>query len=301
MDHIGGPSYEQQKAAPPRTFTRAAPNTLSVPTDPQPPPKPPRTRQRADPATETRPATALSPFSAEYRFARHEELSMASDSTAPTKPFPGLRKTARRGPPPVPYLREEQRYCTRCRIVKPYRAHIVERFFFNFCEAAWAFTTYTFATLVGFVASHADIDIDAQIIVIIALSALFMSFTAALVIAHARQIMIGQTTVELMHIRGLKERDSAMLARVFSLWEMGAKKRTRARWDAEWGSPDREGNLWWQGSTRAEWVSVMGESWIGWIFPIGRGPSNGMDYVPNPRFDSEGRPRPREQWPEELR
>ena len=44
-----------------------------------------------------------------------------------------------------------------------------------------------------------------------------------------------------------------------------AKGRTRDRWDAEWGSLDREGNLWWQGSAWKEWTSVMGTSWVGWI------------------------------------
>ena len=48
-----------------------------------------------------------------------------------------------------------------------------------------------------------------------------MCFTAALAIAHTRQIMMGQTTVELMYIRGMKERENAMMARVFGLWEVG--------------------------------------------------------------------------------
>ncbi|KAL1741379.1 DHHC palmitoyltransferase-domain-containing protein, partial [Schizophyllum fasciatum] len=315
MARIGGPSYEQQRMAeeqPARLSTAADLNRLSVPSS-------------SHHAThDTRDSTAYPTLS------ETKKLSLISDASAPLPPAsvppPGFPRSKReekemqralhiaRRPPPVPYLRDEQRYCTRCNIVKPYRAHHCRacgtcilrydhhcpwigqcvgaqnyKFFFNFCEAAWVFTTYTFVTLVAFVATHGEIDIDPQIIVIIALSALFMCFTAAMAIAHTRQILMGQTTVELMQIRGMKERENAVMARVFSLWEISAKKRTRERWDAEWGALDREGNLWWQGSARKEWTSVMGERWIGWIFPIGRGGDDGMHYQPNPRFDPEGR------------
>ncbi|KAI5831016.1 hypothetical protein K523DRAFT_301437 [Schizophyllum commune Tattone D] len=337
-ERIGGPSYEQQQqqqqqngtARLPRLSTTTDPARLSVPASSQ------TARDSTAPHEETKKMSMVSdttpmpsptiPLSLP---SPTEPSSMASPTLPPASaPLPGFPRSKReakemeralhiaRRPPPIPFLREEQRYCTRCRIVKPYRAHHCRacgtcvlrydhhcpwigqcvgaqnyKFFFNFCEATWVFTTYTFATLVSFVATHGDVDIDPQIIVIIALSALFMCFTAAMVIAHTRQIMMGQTTVELMYIRGMKERENAMMARVFGLWEVGAKGRTRDRWDAEWGSLDREGNLWWQGSAWKEWTSVMGTSWIGWIFPIGRGGEDGLHYEPNPRFDPEGR------WP----
>ena len=56
-----------------------------------------------------------------------------------------------------------------CAICLPSPLLTLVQFFFNFCEATWVFTTYTFATLVSFVATHGDVDIDPQIIVIIAL------------------------------------------------------------------------------------------------------------------------------------
>ena len=39
----------------------------------------------------------------------------------------------------------------------------------------------------------------------------------------------------------------------------------REQWDQEWGRIDQEGNLWWLGSYRANWVSVMGKSKWGWF------------------------------------
>lgn len=44
-----------------------------------------------------------------------------------------------------------------------------------------------------------------------------------------------------------------------------AKRKTREQWDKEWGRIDEEGNLWWLGSTRENWISVMGSSKWGWF------------------------------------
>ena len=44
-----------------------------------------------------------------------------------------------------------------------------------------------------------------------------------------------------------------------------AKERKLQEWDKEWGRLSKEGNIWWKGDRHAEWVDVMGESWLGWI------------------------------------
>lgn len=44
-----------------------------------------------------------------------------------------------------------------------------------------------------------------------------------------------------------------------------AKAQKRREWDKEWGALSTEGNIWWKGSQHAEWVDVMGTSWLGWI------------------------------------
>ena len=44
-----------------------------------------------------------------------------------------------------------------------------------------------------------------------------------------------------------------------------AKAQKRREWDREWGALSTEGNIWWKGNRHAEWVDVMGVSWLGWI------------------------------------
>lgn len=46
---------------------------------------------------------------------------------------------------------------------------------------------------------------------------------------------------------------------------ISAKRQTRKQWDIEWGRIGIEGNLWWLGSRRANWVAVMGKNMWWWI------------------------------------
>ena len=39
----------------------------------------------------------------------------------------------------------------------------------------------------------------------------------------------------------------------------------RQEWDREWGSIGKEGNIWWLGSGKKEWVDVMGMNAWGWF------------------------------------
>jgi palmitoyltransferase len=77
--------------------------------------------------------------------------------------------------------------------------------------------------------------------------------------------------------------------------------------------------MWWLGNERANWESVMGHNPLGWFresgsavcaclvadqrsfaVPIGGPVSDGLTYPVNPRFDAQGRQRPRSEWPAEL-
>ncbi|PPQ65457.1 hypothetical protein CVT24_010788 [Panaeolus cyanescens] len=235
-----------------------------------------------------------------------------------------------RRPPMLPYLLPAHRYCESDLIVKPYRAHHCRacgtcvlkydhhcpwigqcvgarnhKFFLNFCQATVVFTSYTFATLLAYTIiglnSPSIRDANSQQIVIIALAGLFLLFTGALTVSHVMLILQGQTTVEAIPIRMMREREKKTLARGFKFYEWGAKRRKVREWDTEWGDLNKEGNLWWKGSAHAEWVDVMGSNWLGWFLPVGRPLSDGLSYPPNPRYDSEGRWRRRSEWPEELR
>lgn len=43
------------------------------------------------------------------------------------------------------------------------------------------------------------------------------------------------------------------------------RKELRRRWDEEWGRIGKEGNLWWLGSSKANWQAVMGTNKWTWF------------------------------------
>lgn len=82
---------------------------------------------------------------------------------------------------------------------------------------------------------------------------------------HIRLILLNVTTVEHIKIQDMKETESAMLAETYSMCAFAKKQQARARWDEEWGRPKFEGNLWWLGTGRENWESVMGRSIWSWF------------------------------------
>ncbi|KAJ7645337.1 DHHC palmitoyltransferase-domain-containing protein [Mycena rosella] len=235
-----------------------------------------------------------------------------------------------RFPPTTAALLPPHRWCSRCAIVKPYRAHHCRvcgtcvlkfdhhcpwigqcvgarnhKFFLNFALATALFTLYTFASLLAFNvpgALRGGGSADPQEGVVIGIAALFALFTLSLGAAHTRMILLSQTTVESLGVQRMKEREGAALAAAgVGCLDVRTKRAARVANDAEWGAPDTEGNLWWPGGARAGWEDVMGRSVLGWIFPIGRPLGDGLHYRPNPRFDTDGRWRRRAEWPVELR
>jgi len=234
-----------------------------------------------------------------------------------------------RRPSTTPVLLPEYRYCNKDGFVKPMRAHHCRacgtcilkydhhcpwigqcvgahnhKFFVHFLQWACLFCMWTFATLIANVvmSSREPIDhIDAQQIVIIGLSFLFIFFTVALLATHIRLIVMNWTTVESMNMSRMQEREKVVLARLHSWYQTRAKRATRKQWDDEWGRIGSEGNLWWLGSARKNWEAVMGDKVYQWFLPLGRTAGDGLTYPTNPRFDEEGRWRRRSEWPAELR
>ncbi|KZT00277.1 zf-DHHC-domain-containing protein [Laetiporus sulphureus 93-53] len=232
-----------------------------------------------------------------------------------------------RRPSQDPVLLPEYRYCYKEGFVKPPRAHHCRacgtcvlrydhhcpwigqcvgarnhRFFVIFIEWGLLFCLWTFSTTMAEVIRSGTrfSTVDPQIIVIIALSALFAFFTSALLGSHAILILRNLTTVESLSMQRMKEQEDRVLARLYAWHQFGAKRRQRKQWDQEWGEIGTEGNLWWLGSYRKNWESVMGHHVWEWFLPIGRSPQDGLTYPTNPRFDAEGRWRPRSEWPREL-
>ncbi|KAH9837742.1 zf-DHHC-domain-containing protein [Rhodofomes roseus] len=247
----------------------------------------------------------------------------------PDAPAPQQNGSARKGPqnsrrvPETAVLRPENRYCWKEGFVKPLRAHHCAacgtcvlrydhhcpwigqcvgarnyKYFVIFLEWALLFCLWTFSTLVADQAKSGRV--DAQKIVIIVLSFFFVVFTSSLLVSHMRLIMLNTTTVESLRSQSIRDREKRVLARMHPWYAVGAKRRTRKQWDQEWGRIDHEGNLWWFGSYRANWESVMGSYAWQWFLPIGQSPDDGLSYIPNPRHDPEGRWRPRREWPAKL-
>ncbi|KAJ7896931.1 hypothetical protein B0H13DRAFT_2338029 [Mycena leptocephala] len=335
---IGGPSYEELAiAAPPPAHVPGAPNG-SVPETSMangnghaPAPVPPPPRRKSSRGSRGR-----------RRDERDRDGGRDREGRIPRGRFP----------PTAPLL-PPHRWCSRCSIVKPYRAHHCRTcgtFFLNFSLATLVFTLYTFFSLLAFNVNVGgggarggggvgETDVDPQEVVVMALAALFALFTFSLGVAHTRFILLSQTTVESLGVQRLKEREGAGLADAgIGCWEVGTKRRALKAYDAEWGAPDTEGNVWWPGSARKGWEDVMGRSVWGWVFsppptvwsspaavcrarwtppppppppplpplptsqfPIGAPLGDGLHYVPNPRFDADGRWRRRSEWPAELR
>ncbi|KAF8512824.1 DHHC palmitoyltransferase-domain-containing protein [Gautieria morchelliformis] len=202
------------------------------------------------------------------------------------------------------------------------------KFFVNFLQWCSIFTTFIFASLLALVvrASTAATppSVDPQHIVILALSGLFTLFTVALLLSQIHFILLNMTTVEHLGMQRMRDRERSVLDRMtrfpcscssepnFSPADgplasrspvrvLISRRRILKQWDAEWGRIDKEGNLWWLGSRRANWETTMGTSKLGWILPIGRSLGDGLTYPTNPRFDHEGRWRRRPEWPDGLR
>ncbi|KAF8660702.1 hypothetical protein AX16_001569 [Volvariella volvacea WC 439] len=235
---------------------------------------------------------------------------------------------ARRAPT-FPNLMPENRYCVVDKIIKPARTHHCRtcgtcilkydhhcpwigqcvgarnhKFFVNFLEATSVTTLYTLSVLLGFTLHgqiNLNVDLDPQLIVGIAIAALFALFTTMLLLSHIRLIWISQSTVESVGMRHRKEQEERSLSRAYSWWECRQKKQKVREWNQEWGHPDTEGNPWWLGSGRQGWEDVMGKNTWGWFLPVGRSLNDGLRYPVNPRFDEQGRLRRREEWPEHLR
>ncbi|KAG1732653.1 DHHC palmitoyltransferase-domain-containing protein [Suillus paluster] len=240
--------------------------------------------------------------------------SHESSSDPPEPMFP-------RRPSTTPVLLPEIRYCSKDRIIKPPRTHhcracgtvrvghcvgaFNHKFFVNFVQWATILSFWMFATILGLTIKSQSKSpapgINPQHIVVVALSAFFGIFCCLMFLTHVHLIMLNQTTVESLGFRNMKEREQDNLARMHRCYDFGAKRRTRQRWDKEWGRIDKEGNLWWLGSNRANWESVMGKNVWWWFLPVGHGLEDGLHYPPNPRFDKQGRLMRRREWPSDLR
>ncbi|KIK97329.1 hypothetical protein PAXRUDRAFT_825049 [Paxillus rubicundulus Ve08.2h10] len=251
-----------------------------------------------------------------------------TNTTESHKDLPSSRFSRR--PPTTPVLLPEYRYCSKCKIVKPPRAHhcracgtcilkydhhcpwighcvgaFNHKFFVNFLQWGTIFCFWTFATLLGLnivsLSRSSAPKLDPQQIVVIALSGFFSIFAILMLITQLHLILINQTTVESLGSSSMRDQEQEILSHMYRWYEIGAKRQARQQWDSEWGRIGKEGNLWWLGSSRANWEAVMGRNVWWWLLPVGRHLDDGLSYPTNPRFDSVGRWRRKKEWPSDLR
>ncbi|KAF8342352.1 DHHC palmitoyltransferase-domain-containing protein [Cantharellus anzutake] len=226
-----------------------------------------------------------------------------------------------RQPPSHPALAPQYRYCRNDEIIKPPRTHHCRicgtcvlmfdhhcpwigqcvgagnrRFFLLFCAWCFLFSFWTAITLLIPTALHAN-NGDPQEIVMIFVAALFSLFTGSLATNHFTLIRYNSTTVEHLSVTRMRQRERAVLANYFKIWQCREKRYLLRQWDEEWGRLGTEGNLWWLGSAHANWEAVMGKNPWYWIFPIGKSFTDGLDFPRNPRFSEDGRWRRRAEWP----
>jgi palmitoyltransferase len=177
------------------------------------------------------------------------------------------------------------------------------RFFILFVFWAFIFCAWTFATLLALnVRRGATVDaLDPQHIVIVVLAGLFGLFTSALCFSHVRLATRNLSTVESLDVHDQQSIERAGIARMYPWWALTQKGAAKRRLDAEWGRIGKEGTLWWRGSRRDNFESVMGPRGIRWVLPLGGPVDMGLEYPVNPRFDADGRWLRRSEWPAELR
>lgn len=110
-----------------------------------------------------------------------------------------------------------------------------------------------------------------------------------------RLVLLNMTTVEQIRMQNMHERESSLLSEIVPCpctgscspsyaegrrWDAdmpGVEKQStpcgvvverrklRQEWDREWGRIEVEGNLWWAGSKKRNWVEVMGKNPLGWF------------------------------------
>ncbi|KAJ7258063.1 DHHC palmitoyltransferase-domain-containing protein [Mycena haematopus] len=191
------------------------------------------------------------------------------------------------------------RYCARCEIVKPHRAHHCRacgtcilkydhhcpwigqcvgarnhKFFINFLLATVFFTCYTLVSLIVFNTGGrwrvgregGEGGVDAQEVVLVALGGRRYDARRTTLIRAPSAALFLLFTLPLGadHVRMVLSSQTTIKLTPPPL--NSTKRRARRAHDAEWGALATEGNVWWVGSRRAAWEDVMGGSVWGWMW-----------------------------------
>ncbi|KAK4685597.1 hypothetical protein P7C73_g4554, partial [Tremellales sp. Uapishka_1] len=222
---------------------------------------------------------------------------------------------------PLAHVDIGPRWCRYCEINKPNRTHhcrhcgtcvlgfdhhcmyiggcvgaLNHKFFITFNFWALCFTLYIFIFLI--IHTIKSNSVDPEVVVILAISGLFVLFTILMLPSHIQLILAGMTTVESYRGREQHEVEEGLLQKEYGfLRHISEKRRVRRKWKEEWGGSRVDGR-WRFGSKRELWEREMGTSVIGWILPIGKPLTDGIDYPSSRKFGPNGEWLRKRDWPE---
>lgn len=139
------------------------------------------------------------------------------------------------------------------------------------------------------------------IIAAIAISAFFTIFVGALFGNHIWLSCDNLTTFDhIFEIRTTRARDQSVLSQHYKPLQLKERSKCRQHWYYEWGNPRTTGNLWWLDSKYRNLKYRMGSYPVYWFIPFAKPNRDRFVMEYNPRFDENGRARPRSQWPPHL-
>lgn len=84
-------------------------------------------------------------------------------------------------------------------------------------------------------------------------------------VTHWRLIILNQSTIESMAIADMKHLETLRIGKEYKILDLKEKMAVKREFDREWGRIDKEGNLWWLGSKRRNWTTVMGTKVLAWF------------------------------------
>ena len=109
--------------------------------------------------------------------------------------------------------------------------------------------------------------VDGQALAVCAIAFVLSFFTGSMAITHFRLILLNQSTIESMAIADMKRSEQSRLGSYYGKTEFGKKRRAVKEFDQEWGTLNKEANLWWLGKNRKNWTAVMGTKALAWMRP----------------------------------
>jgi palmitoyltransferase len=73
-----------------------------------------------------------------------------------------------------------------------------------------------------------------------------------------------------MSIADMKHLEALRRNKEYKILDLKEKRAVAKEFDREWGNVNKEGNIWWLGSKRKNWTTVMGTKVLAWFSTLCR-------------------------------